>query len=115
CAPPDTNPQRLARAHKPADLHVIELDSRETGLWECFQTVRVVLKKKDRTIYERVVEMPDASKTQARRSDVGTQNVHALQLHFSNPVTTTKDGSARVDPKPVSPGYREIRLDWAKK
>jgi hypothetical protein len=115
-APPKAKPTVTIKTHKPTTLRAIELESRETALWECFMTVHLVLKRNGDVVLDRVVPMPQAASQQVVRIEIGGSGVRTdeVEMHFSSPVTTTRDGR-RLDAGVVSPGYREIRLDWAKK
>jgi hypothetical protein len=115
-APPRSKPTLTIKVHKPTTLRAIELESRETALWECFMTVHVVLKRNGNVVLDRVVPMPEAAMQQVVRIEIGGGGIRTdeIELHFSDPVTTTRDGRT-LDAGVVSPGYREIRLDWAKK
>jgi hypothetical protein len=115
-APPRAKPTVTVKTQKPTTLRAIELESRETALWECFMTVRVVLKRNGSVVLDRVESMPQAVTQQVVRIEIGGsgQRTDEVELHFSDPVTTTRDGR-KLDAGVVSPGYREIRLDWARK
>jgi hypothetical protein len=113
-APPGSSPTLKVRPHKAARLRAIEFASRETALWECFRTVRVVLKRDGNVLLDRVVNMPEAASQPSVRIELGGQRADEVEMHFSDPVTTTRDGRT-IDAGLVSPGYREIRLDWARK
>jgi hypothetical protein len=115
-APPRSEPTVTIKPNKPTTLRAIELESRETALWECFTTVRLVLKRNGTVIVDRVEQMPQAATQQVVRIEIGGsgQRTDEIELHFSDPVTTTRDGRT-LNAKVLSPGYREIRLDWARK
>jgi hypothetical protein len=115
-APPKAKPTVIVKPHKSTTLRAVELESRETALWECFMSVRLVLKRNGNVVLDRVVPMPQAATQQVVRIEVGGGGMRTdeVVLHFSDPVTTTRDGR-KLDAGVVSPGYREIRLDWARK
>lgn len=113
-AAPSSTPATLTiKPEKRAQLEGIELESRETSLWEAWHTVRVVLHRKNAITFDQTFTFPDAhSKPIQTIPLAGTATTDLIELHFSDPVRHTKDGRA-VDPALVSPGYREIRLKWA--
>lgn len=112
-APASTPAILTIRPEKRWNLEAIELESRETSLWEAWHTVRVVLHRKGAITYDHTFTFPDADRKPVQTiSLAGTATTDLVELHFSDPVTKTKDGQP-VDASIVSPGYREIRLTWA--
>ena len=95
-----------------ATLEAIELESRETALWESWHTVRVVLHRNGRAMVERTFTFDDADRVPTHTIALDAPGTDLVELHFANPVTRTKGGQP-VEAGLVSPGYREIRLKWA--
>jgi hypothetical protein len=113
--PPSTPTTLTIKPEKRAQLDGIELESRETSLWEAWHTVRVVLHRKGVISFDQTFTFPDAASKPIQTIPLtGTATTDLVELHFSDPVRHTKDGRM-VDPALVSPGYREIRLRWVEK
>jgi hypothetical protein len=113
-APPGgVKPILTIRPHRRAVLASIELESRDTGLWEGWHTVRVVQKRNGKVMMDTPFNLPEASRTPVQKITLEPTKADLIELHFSDPVITTKGGDT-VSPNAVSPGYREIRLEWAK-
>ncbi len=112
-APPGARPVVTIRPHRSAVLSRIEFESRDTGLWEAWHTVRVVQKRNGKVVQDTSFPLPEAARTPVQKISLKRVKADLVELHFSDPVVTTKGGD-KVDPNAVSPGYREIRLDWSK-
>jgi hypothetical protein len=112
--PPGPSPVLAIRPRQgAAKLRDVTLDSRETGLFESWQTVRVVLYLDGATVLDRTVKFADADRVGSHKIDLGGRHrTDRVELHFADPVLRTKDGGT-VTADVVNPGYREIRLGWS--
>jgi hypothetical protein len=91
-------------------LKGITLVSRETGLWEAWHRVHVVLKRHGNVVLDRSVRFDDADKVGTHTISFDPVRVDEIELSFAEPVLRTKTGEP-VDVAVVSPGYSEIRLE----
>lgn len=89
----------------------ITLLARRSGLWEAWHRVRVVLYLRGEVVLEQEFPLADADTEPEQRIHFQPTRANRIELHFSDPVTLTRDGKTRVDPNGVSPGYREIRIE----
>ena len=99
---------------RPATLQKAVFESRSTTLYETWMTIRVELFLKGEKVSIQKFTLPKAAIEPT--TTIGLEPVVAdrIEFHFSNPVNVTRDGVTPVDVRTTSPGYREIRLTWAK-
>lgn len=89
----------------------VTLLARRSGLWEAWHKVRVMLYLRGEVVFEKEYKLPDADKEPEQEIRFPSTRANRIELHFSEPVTLTRDGTVRADPNAVSPGYREIRIE----
>lgn len=85
--------------------------ARKSGLWETWRKVRVQLHLRGEPVFEKEFAFDDADTQPEQEVRFKATRANRVTLHFSDPVTVTRDGKTRVDPNAVSPGYREIRIE----
>ncbi len=96
----------------PARLQKIVLDARQTGLYETWMQVDAQLYLSGQRVSEQRFSLTDADKRASQAIQLTPVTADRIELRFSSPVTVTRDGTAQVDPRSVSPGYREVELIW---
>jgi hypothetical protein len=96
-----------------AKLDRITLESRGMELLESWHRVRVVVLFKGQKVLEREASFPDAATVRTHTIDLPATLADRVDLYFSEPVLQTTGGRP-IPAEVVNPGYREIRLRWAK-
>jgi hypothetical protein len=89
----------------------LTLLARRSGLWEAWHRVRVVMYLRGEVVFEKEYRLANADREPKQEIRFPSTRANRIELHFSDPVTLTRDGTVRADPNAVSPGYREIRLE----
>jgi hypothetical protein len=98
---------------RPAKLDRVTLESRGMELLESWHRARVVVLFKGQKMLEQEALFPDAATVRTHTIDLPATLADQVDLYFSEPVLQTT-GGRWIPAEVVNPGYREIRLRWAK-
>ena len=95
----------------PKTVSAIELEPRQTDALAGWHRVVVVLYHGNRTVAEQTFHLPDAAKQPVQALNLDSPaTADGIELHFSEPVTLTRDGRRQIPPEFAYCGYREIRI-----